>query len=98
MCECSSICFRMQKKLLPVPSPSYICIQITLSLSSPPYMHTQSYILYSEAVNLKLFPSVWQRPLFSEPNLRASGWWDPKDTGYQHDINRVKKTVKAMKE
>lgn len=40
--------------------------------------------LYGEAVARDLFPSIKQRSLYNEPNLRAKPWWVTMDTGEPH--------------
>lgn len=67
-----------------------ICCLIILLISSC-LSPTQANILYSEAVSLGLYPSVWQRSLFNEPNLRSKGWWTVEESGYLHDIKRIEK-------
>ena len=47
----------------------------------------QAHQLYKEAVSLKVFPSVWQRPLVKEPGLTARPWWTADKTGYSSVLN-----------
>lgn len=37
-------------------------------------------MVYQEGVARKLFPSVDQRSLFNEPDLRAKSWWTLQET------------------
>lgn len=53
----------------------------------------QAFALYSEAVGLNLFPSLWQRSVRNEPGLTAAPWWSVKDTGYMPDFTRIEKSM-----
>lgn len=52
--------------------------------------------LYSEAVSLELFPSVWQRSLVNEPGLRAMPWWSLNQLKYAAEIQRIEKAIKTI--
>ena len=49
--------------------------------------------MYGEAVSMDMFPSVWQRSIFNEPDLRAQPWWSSEETGYLPDIRRIEKAM-----
>ena len=49
---------------------------------APPSSISQAQVLYSEAVSHDLFPSLYQRSIFNQPDLRTNPWWTLPDTGY----------------
>ena len=49
----------------------------------------EAYDVYREAVKIGLFPNIWQRSPYNEPNLRGQPWWTPKETGYDKTIKRL---------
>lgn len=65
------------------------------SLFSPPL---QAFALYGEAVSRDLLPSVWQRSLYNEPDLRATPWWTTEDTGYSSDLRRIADALRNITE
>ena len=52
--------------------------------------------LYGEAVSLGLFPSVWQRSLVNEPDLRAMPWWSINELKYINEIKRIEKAIENI--
>jgi aspartate beta-hydroxylase len=46
----------------------------------------EAHVLYSEGVSRDLFPSLYQRSIFNEPDLRATPWWTIQETGYQKHL------------
>ena len=61
-------------------------------------MSMQAMALYSEAVSLELFPSVWQRSLINEPGLQAMPWWSLEQTKYVSEIQSIEKAMKTITE
>lgn len=59
--------------------------------------HDEAHVLYAEGVSLGHFPSLWQRSLHNEPNLRAQPWWLPGDTGYQSIIQQLEGQWEAIR-
>ena len=59
-------------------------------------MCVQAMALYSEAVSLELFPSVWQRSLINEPGLRTMPWWSLDQLKYATEIQRIEKAIKTI--
>ena len=64
----------------------------------PPSLPSQAHVLYSEAVSLGLFPSLYQRSLFNEPDLRDRPWWALEETGYQEQVQPVLDSVSNITE
>jgi aspartate beta-hydroxylase len=54
--------------------------------------------VYREAVSLGLFPSIWQRSTYNEPNLRAQPFWMPKHTGHSSVIKKIEKKWKVIRD
>lgn len=57
----------------------------------------EAQIVYQEAVDLGLFPNVWQRSTYNEPNLRSQPLWSPEETGYAASIRRIEEKWKTIR-
>ena len=57
----------------------------------------EAQMVYQEAVNLGLFPNVWQRSTYNEPNLRSQPLWSPEETGYAASIQKIEKKWKIIR-
>ena len=53
--------------------------------------------VYQEAVDLGLFPNVWQRSTYNEPNLRSQPLWSPEETGYAASIRKLEEKWKTIR-
>ncbi len=71
--------------LLIISIAKYACVQLNSCLQ----LLFQSLDLYKVAVDFKLFPSLWQRPLFLEKDLRAQPWWNANETGLGNKLETV---------
>ena len=48
-------------------------------------------------MNLKIFPSLWQRSVINEAGLRAQPWWNIEDTGVESEIRKLEKEVDMIR-
>ncbi|XP_023301830.2 aspartyl/asparaginyl beta-hydroxylase isoform X1 [Lucilia cuprina] len=53
--------------------------------------------VFRKGVNLKLFPSVFQRSLYNEPNLKAQPFWTAKETTYEKFFKKLQDNWLAIK-
>lgn len=53
--------------------------------------------IYKRGVGLKLFPSVYQRSLYNEPNLKAQPFWTAEETTYQAFLWKLQQNWMAIK-
>ena len=58
----------------------------------------EAHKVYSEGVTLGLFPSVWQRSTYNEPNLRAQPFWTAELTGHSTVIKRIQSKWKEIRD
>ena len=53
--------------------------------------------VYQEAVALGLFPNMWQRSTYNEPNLRSQPLWSTEETGYAASIRKIEEKWKIIR-
>ncbi|XP_037823163.1 aspartyl/asparaginyl beta-hydroxylase isoform X2 [Lucilia sericata] len=53
--------------------------------------------VFRKGVSLKLFPSVFQRSLYNEPNLKAQPFWSAKETTYEKFFKKLQDNWLAIK-
>ncbi|KAI6660025.1 Aspartyl/asparaginyl beta-hydroxylase [Oopsacas minuta] len=56
----------------------------------------EAYKYYQQGANEGLLLSAWQRSLYNAPNLRASPWWEPKQTGHYDYIEKLEKSWRTI--
>nr|XP_036225761.1 aspartyl/asparaginyl beta-hydroxylase isoform X2 [Bactrocera oleae] len=54
--------------------------------------------VYKRAAALKLFPSVYQRSLYNEPDLRAKPYWTKEETTYVKYLNKLELNWQAIRD
>lgn len=58
---------------------------------------TQAVEVFREGAELKLFPSVYQRSLYNERNLKAQPFWSIEETTYEKFLKKLKDNWMAIK-
>ena len=53
--------------------------------------------MYAKAVKKGLFPSIWQRSLYNEPDLRVQPWWEEDETSSELALEGIKKERESAK-
>ncbi|XP_054089651.1 uncharacterized protein LOC105209240 isoform X2 [Zeugodacus cucurbitae] len=54
--------------------------------------------VYKRGAALKLFPSVYQRSLYNEPDLRAQPYWTKVETTYAVYLNQLERNWRAIRD
>ncbi|XP_039953058.1 aspartyl/asparaginyl beta-hydroxylase isoform X2 [Bactrocera tryoni] len=54
--------------------------------------------VYKRAAALQLFPSVYQRSLYNEPDLRAQPYWTKAETTYAEYLNKLELNWQAIRD
>ena len=57
----------------------------------------QSYTVYAKAVKKGLFPSIGQRSIYNEPDLRAQPWWEADETNSGLALGGIRKERESAK-
>ncbi|XP_016968293.1 aspartyl/asparaginyl beta-hydroxylase isoform X4 [Drosophila biarmipes] len=54
--------------------------------------------VYRKGVAKGFFDSLYQRSLYNEPGLKAQPFWQPKETGYERQLDRLRLHWRAIRE
>ncbi|XP_049309751.1 serine-aspartate repeat-containing protein F isoform X2 [Bactrocera dorsalis] len=54
--------------------------------------------VYKRAAALQLFPSIYQRSLYNEPDLRAQPYWTKAETTYAEYLNKLELNWQAIRD
>lgn len=57
----------------------------------------KAYEIYKRGAALKLFPSIYQRSLYNERNLRAQPYWTKDETSYGLYLNKLELNWRAIR-
>ncbi|XP_016930151.2 aspartyl/asparaginyl beta-hydroxylase isoform X11 [Drosophila suzukii] len=54
--------------------------------------------VYRKGVTKGFFASLYQRSLYNEPSLKAQPFWQPKETGYERQLDRLQLHWRAIRD
>ncbi|EDX07297.1 GD11159 [Drosophila simulans] len=61
-------------------------------------MKSEALEVYSKGVAKGFFASLYQRSLYNEPRLRAQPFWQPKETGYERQLEKLTLNWRAIRD
>ncbi|XP_033152397.1 aspartyl/asparaginyl beta-hydroxylase isoform X1 [Drosophila mauritiana] len=61
-------------------------------------MKSEALEVYSKGVAKGFFASLYQRSLYNEPRLRAQPFWQPKETGYERQLEKLALNWRAIRD
>ncbi|KQS62473.1 uncharacterized protein Dere_GG20567, isoform C [Drosophila erecta] len=61
-------------------------------------MKSEALEVYRKGVTKGFFASLYQRSLYNEPRLRAQPFWQPKETSYERQLERLTLNWRAIRD